>query len=67
MKITLKAARVNAGLSQSEAAEKLGISMSTMNNYEKGATFPDVPTIKKMEEVYGVGYDDIIFLVEKNG
>ncbi len=66
MKITLKAARVNAGLSQSEAAEKLGISMSTMNNYEKGATFPDVPTIKKMEEVYGIGYDDIIFLVKKN-
>lgn len=62
MKVTLKAARVNAGLSQFEATKALGISKKTLFNYENGLTFPDVPTIKKIEEIYRVSYDDIIFL-----
>lgn len=39
-KITLKAARVNAKLSQAQAAEKLGVSEVTIRNWEKGVTFP---------------------------
>ena len=34
-KITLKAARVNAGLTQKEAAKKIGISYQTLSDYEK--------------------------------
>ena len=39
-KITLAAARVNAGLSQQEAAKALGVSVATLQNYESGKTVP---------------------------
>lgn len=60
--MTLKAARVNAGLTQAEAAAKLGVSPDTLSNWEARKTFPNVPQIKRIEEVYGVTYNDIIFL-----
>ena len=61
LKISLKAARINAGLTQSEAAEKIGVSLSTLKNWEKGKTFPSQPMIDKICEVYGVAYDNIKF------
>ena len=64
MPITLKAARVNAGLTQEQAAKKLKLNAHTLINYEKGSTFPDVPTIKRIEDLYGVEYKDIFFSVE---
>lgn len=62
-KITLKAARVNAGYSQREAAERLGISNKTLCSWENGKTFPDQPMIEKLCELYGVTYDMIVFVV----
>lgn len=61
-KFRLSAARVNLGLTQSEAAKKLGISVDTLGNYERGKSFPDVPIIKKIEALYGVPFNDLIFL-----
>lgn len=61
MTITLKAARANKGLSQKEAAKLIGVSEATLTNYENGRRFPDVPIIKKIEEVYGVEYREINF------
>lgn len=63
MAITLKAARVNVGLTQNEAAQKLGIATDTLRMYENGKTFPDVPTIKKIENLYHVSFNDIHFLL----
>lgn len=62
--LTLKACRVNVGLSQETAATKLGISKETLSNYERGLSFPDVPIIKRIESLYGVGYNDINFFVK---
>lgn len=67
MFVTLRAARVNKNLRQMDAAKLLGISESTLLNYEKGRTFPSQPTIKKMEDLYGVSYNNIIFLSADNG
>ncbi len=61
MAITLKAARINKELTQTEAAKKLGISVDTLSNYERGKSFPDVPVIQKMEDLYGVSYNNLIF------
>lgn len=61
-KITLKAARVNKGFSQIDAANALGVSVVTLRSWEKGITFPNVEQIKKLEDVYSVEYKDIIFL-----
>ncbi|MBO5628000.1 MAG: helix-turn-helix transcriptional regulator [Aeriscardovia sp.] len=61
-RFTLKTAREKERLSQSEAAKRLGISVDTLSNYERGKTYPDVVMIKKMEELYHVNYNQIIFL-----
>ena len=62
MAITLKAARVNAGYKQSEAAEHLGISEECLRKWETGKSFPTVPFIQKIEKLYGIPYADILFL-----
>lgn len=59
--ITLKAARVNVGLTQAAVAEKLDISISTVKSWEKGKTFPKQPQIEQLCEIYGVAYDNIFF------
>lgn len=61
-KITLKAARVNAGLTQKEAAEKLNVSNKTVWAWECGKAMPKVNKIDEICELYGRSYDDIIFL-----
>lgn len=63
MAITLKAARVNKGLTQAEAAKSLKIAVDTLRQYELGNTFPDVPMIRKIEELYDVSYNDIDFFI----
>lgn len=61
-KITLEAARVNAGFSQKEAAEKLGISNKTLSKWENYESFPGADMIPSICELYGLSYDHINFL-----
>lgn len=61
MALTLRAARINKGLSRQEAAKLLGVGVSTVGNYERGVSYPDVPVIRKMEQVYGIPYGEMIF------
>ena len=67
MGITLKMARVGKGLTQREAADQIGVTDTTLRKYERGESFPDVPTIKKIEKAYGVTYDQLIFVPEDYG
>lgn len=67
MAITLKSARVNKGLTQVKAAKLIGITPDTLSNYERGKSYPDVPIIQKMEQVYGVSYSELIFSPINNG
>jgi transcriptional regulator with XRE-family HTH domain len=60
-KMTLKSARVNAGLKQIEVAEELGVAVSTVRNWEKGITFPKQPVINMLCQLYNVPYDYIDF------
>lgn len=62
MKISLKAARVNAGLAQKEAATRLGVSNKTLHSWESGKTFPGADKIDALCDLYGIAYDNIIFL-----
>ena len=66
IKMTLKAARVNAGLTQKEAAEKLGVSNKTLGDWENGKSFPNANKIKLICENYGVFYDNLIFLPDNS-
>jgi transcriptional regulator with XRE-family HTH domain len=60
-KISLAAARINANLTQKQAAEALNVSLSTYKNWENGITYPKQPAIEKMCELYGMPYDYIRF------
>lgn len=60
-KISLEAARVNARISQKEAAKALGIDAATLRSYERGKSAPSYPLAKKMEELYRFPLD-FIFL-----
>ena len=62
MQLTLKAARANAKLTQREAAEKIGVTVDTISNWERGKSFPNAIQIRRLELVYGVSYDALIFL-----
>ena len=62
VRISLRAARINVGLSQKEAAEHLGVSNKTLGNWENGITFPPADKIVAICELYGVSYDYLNFL-----
>ena len=66
-KITMVAARKNAGYTQKELAKKCGVSESTVLRWEKGRKDPTVAQAKKIGEICGVHYDDIIFLPPNYG
>jgi len=59
MALKLKAARVNAELTQKEAAKCLGISKGTLSNYENYTTKPDIEMGQKIATLYGMAVDDI--------
>lgn len=58
MKISLKGARVNAGLKVGQVAEKLGVTVDTIWNYEKGKTQPKLPALRVLAELYGCKVED---------
>lgn len=61
VEVTLKAARVNKGLTQEEAAKLIGVSADVISNWERQVSFPDVLQLKVIERVYGVDYQHLIF------
>jgi len=66
VQITMKAARVNKGYTQQEAANLLNTTKDVVSNWERGISFPDVIMLKKIEQVYGVTYQDLLFLHPNN-
>lgn len=66
LKITLAAARVNAGLTQAQAAKSLKISNKTLNNWERGKAIPKADKIDAICKLYSVAYDNIIFFNANN-
>lgn len=65
-KMTLRALRVNTGLTQEEAAKKLLVSKETLANWENGKTFPDVRDVQKIEALYNYPYARINFFCDEN-
>ena len=59
MQITLKAARVNAGMTQPQVSKKLQIALKTLISWEKGRTIPKPVYIEAMCRLYGCNPEDI--------
>ncbi|MDU2209363.1 MAG: helix-turn-helix transcriptional regulator [Veillonella sp.] len=60
LKISLKAARVNANLSQEKVAKKMKKSKLTINNWENGKTEIDYANLITLCNLYSVTIDDIV-------
>ena len=50
--ISLAAARVNAGLTQAEVAEHMGVAVNTVINWEKYKTSMTMQQARAIEELY---------------
>ncbi len=59
MPISIKAARVNVGLTQREVAKALGKSKNTIVSYESYTTNPDIQTAQAMARLFNKSVDDI--------
>ena len=64
-KISLEAVGVNAKMTQKEWASKLGVSNSTVVNWEKGNTEPSLSQLREMSRLSGVPMD-FIFVPDKS-
>lgn len=57
LKDNIKKARLNAGLTQSEVAEKLGVAQSQYARWENGGRNPKDETIEKLAEIFGTSFE----------
>ena len=52
----LRRARQHAGLTQEQAAQKLGVRRSTIGNYEHGRSVPNIMSLYKLCEFYRLDF-----------
>ena len=59
LQITLAAARVNAGMTQDEAAKALGIDRTTLIKWENGKVIPRTIQLIALANIYNIPIDNI--------
>lgn len=59
LQISLAAARVNAGLTQTDVATKMRVSKQTIVNWEKGKIIPKPAQVEMMCRIYNISMDNI--------
>lgn len=64
-RISIAAARVNANMNQREMAEYLGVDVSTVSNWEKGKSEPNVSQLRNISKISGIPMD-FIFVPEQS-
>ena len=52
--------RKQAGLSQEEVAEKLGVSRQTVSKWETGQTVPELAKAKQLSQLFNVSYNNLV-------
>lgn len=65
LRISMAAARVNAKMTQEDVAKALHITKQTLVNWEKGITQPKIEQGEQLSELYGIPYQNIIFVPTK--
>lgn len=56
----LKEARTRAGLSQEKVSEEIHVSRQTISNWETEKTYPDVVSIVRLSDLYGISLDELL-------
>lgn len=52
--------RKEKGMTQSELAEKMGVTDKAVSKWERDISCPDVNTIPKLAELFGIGVDELM-------
>lgn len=60
MEISLYACRINAKMNRVDFAAKVGVSASTIYNWERGITEPNLTQLRKISELSGISLDCIV-------
>ena len=60
-KITLEAARANAGLTLKQASKKIGVSVATLHKWENDSSSVKVSDVQKIEQAYNYPNEFIFF------
>ena len=58
--LLLKTLRSNANLTQQALAEQVGIKNGAISKWERGESFPDIFTIRKLSDVLNISCDDLL-------
>ena len=66
MTMTMKMARVGAGLTQQQVADKMGIDVQTYLKMEKDSAGVTIREAKLFSEIVGVAWSEIFFGNESN-
>lgn len=61
IQISLAAARVNANMTQTDVAQKMGVAKQTIVNWEKGKSEPSVSQADMLSKLYNFPRDCIFF------
>ena len=61
LRISLAAARVNAGLSQDDVAKTLNVGKQTIVSWEKGTSEPKISQALRLSDIYHMPIDNIFF------
>ena len=56
----LKNARIEAGLTQEKAAEKIDVSRQTISNWENEKSYPDIISGIALSDLYSVSLDELL-------
>ncbi len=56
----LKEARAGANLSQEELAKRIGVSRQTISNWENCRSYPDIGSLIKLSDLYGLSLDAML-------
>lgn len=56
----LKNARIEAGLTQEKAAEKIDVSRQTISNWENEKSYPDIISVITLSDLYSVSLDELL-------
>lgn len=56
----LKNARIEAGLAQEKAAEKINVSRQTISNWENEKSYPDIISVIALSDLYSVSLDELL-------
>lgn len=56
----LKNARIEAGLTQEKAAEKIDVSSQTISNWENEKSYPDIVSVIALSDLYSVSLDELL-------